>query len=70
MDDRHEINDRAVFYLTPGEVWSDAVNENIGAMRAEQQRAWVALSRHALTATAARPSGKWIKIAGKAGCWR
>ncbi|QDU28943.1 hypothetical protein ETAA8_40490 [Anatilimnocola aggregata] len=57
------IQDGAMFVLTPGEAWSDAVNSQISNLPAERQKRWIELLRHALSATAARPSAKWIKSA-------
>lgn len=57
------INDGATFYLTPGEVWTDTVNAEFPGLPADRRLAWVELFRHALTATAARPSAKWLKTA-------
>ena len=55
------IGDRAKYFLVPGESWSDALNADISALpRADQDR-WVAVLQHALTATGARPSAKWLK---------
>ena len=57
--------DNAVFCLAPGEVWSDAVNVDFSALPAEQRQRFGALFSHTATATAARPSEKWLKTAGK-----
>ena len=51
------------FYLVPGEVWSDAVNQELGSQESSQQRNWKTLFAHSLTATAARPSAKWLRTA-------
>ena len=55
------IQDGAAFYLVPGEAWTDALNADIAEETAEKRSAWVNLLKHALTATAARPSAKWLK---------
>ncbi|WP_139228638.1 DUF4132 domain-containing protein [Planctomicrobium piriforme] len=59
------IGDGASFCLVPGEVWADAVNEDFSKWSSAQRRPWSALFAHALIATAARPSGKWIKKAAE-----
>ena len=51
--------------LAPGEAWSDAVNDDITHLKLKERERWTALLRHALTATAARPSAKWLTSAGK-----
>ncbi len=55
------IGDRAAFCLAPGEAWADAVNADFSAMNATTRRQWAALFAHALSATAARPTAKWLK---------
>ena len=55
------IGDRAKYFLVPGECWSDAMNVDIAALPRTEQDRWVAVLRHALTATGARPSAKWLK---------
>jgi len=55
------IGDRAKYFLVPGESWSDAMNADIAALPRTEQDRWVAVLRHALTATGARPSAKWLK---------
>jgi hypothetical protein len=59
------IGDGAAFCLAPGEAWSDAVNDDLGKMKPARRRDWVALFTHALGATAARPSARWLKTAAK-----
>ena len=59
------IGDGMNFYLTPGEVWSDAVNVDLTALPAAQSQAWAALFKHAMTATSSRPSAKWLATGGK-----
>ncbi len=58
------INDGENFYLAAGEVWSDAVNVEMTRMKPSRAQRWVALLKHALTATTARPSAKWLATAG------
>jgi hypothetical protein len=57
------IGDGACFLLAPGEAWSDAVNIDAGGMQAAARRGWTNLFTHALTATAGRPTAKWLKAA-------
>jgi hypothetical protein len=59
------INDGANFYLVPGEAWADSANDEVSRLKPSQRQQWAALFRHALTATAAKPSEKWLKSAGK-----
>ena len=59
------IGDGASFYLVPGEAWSDAINNDLTRLEAQQQTNWSALLRHALTATATRPSAKWLAASRK-----
>ena len=59
------INDGASFVLVPGEAWTDSVNADVAERDASQRGLWYALFRHALTATASRPSAKWLKAAGQ-----
>jgi hypothetical protein len=59
------IDDNATFCLAPGEVWSDAVNVDFSALPGEKRRQLGALLAHAATATAARPSEKWLKQAAR-----
>jgi hypothetical protein len=57
------IDDGAAYFLVPGEAWADAVNADLSRLAPARRAAWVALLRHLLTATAARPAGKWLKAA-------
>ena len=57
------IGDDVVIYLASGEVWTDAVNDDLAAAEPARRVHWVKLLDHALTATAAKPSGKWLKEA-------
>jgi hypothetical protein len=59
-----QIGDGATFYLVPGESWTDALNAEIGRLPQATRERWIALMRHLLTATAARPSDRWLKMAG------
>jgi len=52
-----------MFQLVPGEVWSDAVNNDVTAMPASAQQAWNTLFAHTLKATSSRPSSKWLETA-------
>lgn len=66
------INDGAQFYLVPGEVWADAVNDHLATLPAEKRKSWAELLRHALSASQAKPSAKWnttaTKLLGEIGC--
>ena len=55
------IGDRVKYFLVPGESWSDALNEDIASLPQTAQEKWIAVLRHALSATGARPSPKWQK---------
>ena len=59
------VNDGAQFFLAPGEAWTDAVNADLAHFAAAKRREWVALFKHTLSATAARPSAKWLASGGK-----
>jgi hypothetical protein len=59
------IRDDEGFYLSSGEPWSDAANEELSRMNASRRELWIALLSHALTATGARPSKKWLKAASE-----
>ncbi len=59
------IDDGANFYLLPGEAWSEMVNTDLTRLDPPQQTSWSALLRHALSATAARPSTKWLAASRK-----
>ena len=59
------VNDGAEIFLVPGEVWTDGLNRDLAALDTSQREAWLGLLRHCLTATAARPSAKWLKTAAK-----
>ena len=61
----HLIEDGAVFFLVPEDRWSDAVNSDLAHLETAKRLQWTALLKHALTATAARPSAKWLTAAGK-----
>lgn len=56
------IEDGAQFYIVPGETWADTMNAAIAS--SPKRAEWKALLLHALTATGARPSAKWLKTAG------
>ena len=57
------IGDGASFYLAPGEFWSDAANDDISRLDAVSRERWTALLQHALAATTARPSARWLSRA-------
>ena len=57
------IGDGLNYCLVPGEVWTDAVNADFKAMKAESRLAWSKLFKHAHSATSARPTAKWLKTA-------
>jgi hypothetical protein len=57
------IGDGAQFFVIPSERWSVMLNDEISALPLDQRTAWVDLLSHCLTATTARPSGKWLKTA-------
>lgn len=57
------IKDGATFFLVPGEVWADAVNEDLGRMPMSSKGAWIPFLKNALNATSPRPSDKWLKTA-------
>lgn len=57
------IHDGASFFLVPGEVWTDQVNQFLSKSRVADRLQWLDLIRHALSATTPRPSAKWIKTA-------
>jgi hypothetical protein len=54
------INDGLTYYLAPGEAWSDALNADLTQRGAATGLKWAAILRHALGATSARPSAKWL----------
>ena len=59
------VADRMLFFLVPGEVWTDQLNTDLTRLPRREREAWVALLRHALTATTPRPSAKWLKTGEK-----
>ncbi len=59
------LNDGAQFFLAPGEAWTDAVNAEMAQFAAGKRLPWLALFRHTLSATSARPSAKWLASGGK-----
>jgi len=59
------VADGRVFFLVPGEVWTDQVNDDLTQLPRREREAWVALLKHALSASAARPSAKWLKTGEK-----
>jgi hypothetical protein len=59
------INNGANFYLVPGEAWSDELNRDLTSMNVGNASDWTALLKHALSATSARPSAKWLATGRK-----
>ncbi len=57
------LSDTPATCVLAGEAWSDAALADIAAVAAPQQAAWKAILEHAATATAAKPSRKWLKTA-------
>jgi hypothetical protein len=57
------IDDGLMFYLVPGEAWTDLLNVEISRLAPSRREQWAALFRHLLTATSSRPSDKWLKTA-------
>ena len=57
------VGDNASFFLVPGEAWTDQVNDDLARLAPREREPWLAVLRHALSATAARPSSKWLKTA-------
>ncbi|MGE3314334.1 MAG: DUF4132 domain-containing protein [Planctomycetaceae bacterium] len=57
------IGDGMEFFLAPGEFWSDEINAEFSKAGGAKRADWVALLKHAHTATSARPSAKWLKTA-------
>jgi len=55
------VGDGAAFFLVPGEVWTDQLNDDLTRLPRRDREAWTALLKHALGATATRPSAKWLK---------
>ncbi len=53
----------ATMLLVPGERWADRAHADLAAMTDKQRAAWVALLRHAYTATSSKPSAAWTKEA-------
>lgn len=50
--------------LNPGEAWSDAVLARLDALPPERREPWPALVAFARTATAGKPTAKWLRDAG------
>ncbi|HZN38931.1 MAG TPA: DUF4132 domain-containing protein [Planctomycetota bacterium] len=59
------VGDGAEFFLVPGEVWTDQLNDDLTRLRRRDRGPWNALLEHALSATGARPSAKWLKTGSK-----
>ena len=59
------VGDGRAFFLVPGEVWTDELNDDLTRLPRRDREAWIALFKHALGATSARPSAKWLKTGDK-----
>jgi hypothetical protein len=59
------VGDGAAFFLVPGEVWTDQLNDDLTRLPRREREPWIALLKHALSATATRPSAKWLKTGEK-----
>jgi len=59
------VGDARAFFLVPGEAWTDELNDDLTRLPRREREAWIALLKHALTATATRPSAKWLKTGEK-----
>ncbi|QDU11834.1 DUF4132 domain-containing protein [Gimesia aquarii] len=57
------IADQVEFPLQPGEAWSDRALADSQTMTDPQRIAWTALLLHCQTASAGKPSKKWLKTA-------
>ncbi|QDV50324.1 DUF4132 domain-containing protein [Gimesia fumaroli] len=57
------ITDPGKFPLQPGEAWSDAALADSQQMNDSQRNAWGTLLAHCQTASAGKPSDKWLKTA-------
>jgi len=57
------IADQVEFPLQPGEAWSDKALADSQKMRDPQRAAWTKLLLHCQTASAGKPSRKWLKTA-------
>ena len=53
----------AAFCLVPGEAWTEAADDGLPRCDVTARRKWSALFAHALSATSARPTAKWVKRA-------
>ena len=49
--------------IEPGEPWSDAALDDMAALDDSHREAWIDLLGHCLSATASKPSAKWLKQA-------
>lgn len=59
------VGDGAAFFLVPGEAWTDQLNADLGRLPRGDREPWIALLKHASSATSARPSAKWLRTAEK-----
>jgi len=51
--------------LETGEAWSDEAMSDLEGLPADQGSAWAGFLQHMLTASAAKPSAKWLKAASQ-----
>ncbi len=51
--------------LYPGEAWSNQALSDLEAMTKDRRSSWLALLTHCATALAAKPSAKWLRVAGQ-----
>ena len=59
------VGDARAFFLVPGEAWTDDLNDDLTTLPRREREAWIVLLKHALSATAARPTAKWLKTGEK-----
>ena len=57
------IGDDIFLAVVPGEAWSDAVNGELAKFPRSIREKWLAILQHAASASASRPSAKWLKTA-------
>lgn len=65
LTDLKWVNDVETPELNPGEAWSDAFLAKLDALPAQERAPWPALMAFARSASAGKPSGKWLKDAQK-----
>lgn len=59
------VGDNFRAFLTPGEAWSEAANADLARLEPARRETWTALLEHALSASSARPSARWMAEARK-----